>query len=90
MVVLSVLWTTREVNRLSWEWRCRPGDVVKALFEKKKKNTSIRGFEIDVFEKTASCSNSQENILTGVFSSTMKTVMGIQLVREKLSTALLF
>ena len=37
-----------------------------------------------------SCSSSQDNMLTGVRCSTIKTVIGSQFVQEKLSIALLF
>ena len=42
------------------------------------------------FENIASGSSSQDNMLTRVFSSTIRTVLGSQFVREKLSIALLF
>ena len=38
----------------------------------------------------ASCLNLQDNMLTGLFSSTIRTVIGSQYVREKWSIALLF
>ena len=48
------------------------------------------GVEFPLFFAVASCSNSQDNMLTAVSSSTIRTVIGSQFVREKLSVALLF
>ena len=53
----------------------------------------IRGCQLIIFffeKKKAKYSNSQDNMLTEVFSSTIRTVIGSQYVREKLSIALLF
>ena len=52
---------------------------------------NIRGFEFHfIFEKIASCFHFKDNMLTGLFSSTIRTVIGSRFVRQKLSIALLF
>ena len=42
------------------------------------------------FFAITSCSDSHDNMLTGVCYSTIRTVIGSQFVQEKLSIALLF
>ena len=65
----------------------RPWEHVGSASEARIFEANIRGFEFQsFFEK----SNSQDNMLTGVSSSTIKTVIGTEFVREEWSIAFLF
>ena len=77
----------------AWTWHRKnknplSGDLMKVFFFFE---ANIGGF-LNFFSwvKMASCSTAQDNMLTGAFSSTIRSGLGSQFVLEKLSIAFLF
>ena len=76
---LVVIGARRNLSGVCWGRKER-----NFLFE-----ANVLGCEFFLFEKIGSCCNFPENRLTRLFSSTIRTVIGSQYVRKKLSIALL-